>query len=106
VKAQDSPAAFLDGQDMKIDSLPVLPSFNPSVMLMSAYPQFPQMRNPSALSIPLFETKEQREARINYQTYNAVMASVVMNLYRNRLPRLQGWCPMKTHTLPTCFLNA
>lgn len=89
VKAQDSPAAVLDGQDMRIDSLSALPSFNPSVMLMSAYPQFPQMQNPSALSIPLFETKEQCAARIDYQTHNAVMASVALDLYRNRLPRPQ-----------------
>jgi len=27
----------------------------------------------------LFETKEQREARIDYQTYNAVMASVCLS---------------------------
>ena len=95
MKAQDYPITVLDGPALTTDSLSMKPSVKPPVLLMPAYPRFPLMQNPSILPMPLFETKEQRAAKVNFRTFDAVMASVDKDLYWHRPPKLpKPWKPI------------
>ena len=70
IKAQDYSATIPDGPTMRPDSLSMktLPSF-----LLST-PSFMPLQQPNLLFSPLgIETKEQRAARINAQTFSNVM---------------------------------
>lgn len=95
MKAQDYPVTVLDGPDLRVDSLSVNPSAKPDVMPMPAFPRFQMMQASPTLLMPAFETKEQRAARINRQTYDAVMLSVDQNLYWHRTPKIpKQWMPV------------
>ena len=83
-KAQDYPSGLLDGPSFKPDSLTTAPGFMPS----PAFPIQSLVQQPDALMIPMFETKEQRAARINQRTYNALMKSADQNLYWYRIPKI------------------
>ena len=74
LKAQDIPVSVLDGPVLKIDTLSKkLPLDFPLI----TDPGLPSIRMPNTLGLPSeFETKEQRAARINAQTYTDVMSSV------------------------------
>lgn len=90
LKAQDSPFSILDGPALQVDSTAVLPATKPSILPAPAflYPRFPAIQNPVSLMMPQgFETKEQRAARINLQTFNSVMTSMDQELYWHRLPK-------------------
>lgn len=89
MEAQDYPTTVLDGPALTVDSLSTKPSIRPSIMLMPVYPRFPLVQNPSSLAMPLFETKEQRAARVNFRAFSAVMTSVDKDLYWHRPPKLQ-----------------
>ena len=83
-KAQDYPSGLLDGPSFKPDSLTAAPGFMPSPV----FPIQSLVQQPDALMIPMFETKEQRAARINQRTYNALMKSADQNLYWYRIPKI------------------
>ena len=85
MKAQDYSVTIPDGPVVRPDSLSLkpLPSF-----LLSA-PSFLPLRQPNLLFSPLdIETKEQRAARINEQTFSSVMESVDKYLLWYRPPKL------------------
>ena len=79
VKAQDYPVSVSDGPSLtvKADTLTGRPQPHSSLMEFSPSPD---IRLPSILTPPLFETKEQRAARINALTATGVMRSVQQNL--------------------------
>ena len=96
VKAQVYPGILLDGPSFTVDSLSLsaFSSAMPATLPILAYPRFPLIRNSSFPAMPLFETQEQRAARINRQTFDAVMFSVDRNLYwqrQQKIPKL--WMP-------------
>lgn len=86
LKAQDIPVSVLDGPVLKIDTLSKkLPLDFPLI----TDPGLPSIRMPNTLGLPSeFETKEQRAARINAQTYADVMSSVDDGLSWYRPPEL------------------
>lgn len=95
MKAQDYPVTVLDGPGLQVDSLSLIPSAKPAVIPMPTFPRFQIMQASSTLLMPAFETKEQRAARINQQTYDAVMLSVDQNLYWHRTPKIpKQWKPV------------
>ena len=78
MKAQDYSATIPDGPAVRPDSL----SLNP-------LPSFMPLQHPNLLFSPLgIETKEQRAARINEQTFTSVMESVDKYLLWYRPPKL------------------
>lgn len=85
MKAQDYSATIPDGPAVRPDSLSLkpLPSFHLSI------PSFMPLQHPNLLFSPLgIETKEQRAARINEQTFTSVMESVDKYLLWYRPPKL------------------
>lgn len=85
IKAQDYSATIPDGPTMRPDSLYLKPL---SSFLMST-PSFMPLHQPNLLFSPLgIETKEQRAARINEQTFTSVMESVDKYLIWYRPPKL------------------
>ena len=85
MKAQDYSATIPDGPAVRSDSLSLkpLPSFHLSI------PSFMPLQHPNLLFSPLgIETKEQRAARINEQTFTSVMESVDKYLLWYRPPKL------------------
>ena len=85
MKAQDYTATIPDGPAVRPDSLSLkpLPSFHLSI------PSFMPLQHPNLLFSPLgIETKEQRAARINEQTFTSVMESVDKYLLWYRPPKL------------------
>ena len=73
LRAQDNHVSTPDGSSLKIDSL----SAPPKLIFIPSYPGFPGVTMPSLLSPDplLFETKEQRAARLNALAYGNVMTS-------------------------------
>lgn len=95
LRAQDYPVSVLDGPDLNVDSLSVDQSVKPAALPLLAFPRFPLMLPRQTLLMPSFETKEQRAARINQQTFDAVMTSVDQNLYWHRPPEIpKQWMPV------------
>lgn len=85
IKAQDYSETIPDGPVMRPDSLSLKPL--PSFILST--PSFMPLRQPNQLFSPLgIETKEQRAARINEQTFTSVMESVDKYLIWYRPPKL------------------
>ena len=85
IKAQDYSATIPDGPTMRPDSLSLKPL--PSFLLST--PSFMPLQQPNLLFSPLgMETKEQRAARINEQTFTSVMESVDKYLLWYRPPKL------------------
>ena len=85
IKAQDYSATIPDGPTMRPDSLSLKPL--PSFLLST--PSFMPLQQPNLLFSPLgLETKEQRAARINEQTFTSVMESVDKYLIWYRPPKL------------------
>ena len=85
MKAQDYSATIPDGPTMRPDSLCMKPL--PSFLLST--PSFMPLQQPNLLFSPLgIETKEQRAARINAQTFSNVMESVDKYLLWYRPPKL------------------
>ena len=85
MKAQDYSATIPDGPTMRPDSLSMKPL--PSFLLST--PSFMPLQQPNLLFSPLgIETKEQRAARINAQTFSNVMESVDKYLIWYRPPKL------------------
>lgn len=85
MKAQDYSATIPNGPAVRPDSLSLkpLPSFHLSI------PSFMPLQHPNLLFSPLgIETKEQRAARINEQTFTSVMESVDKYLLWYRPPKL------------------
>ena len=88
LKAQDYPVSILDGPALQVDSMSVRSVAKPSVPALFLYQKFTVVQNPTSLMMPpSFETKEQRAARINLQTFNSVMISIDQDLYWHRLPK-------------------
>lgn len=88
LRAQDYPVTALDGPDLRVDSLSVNPSEKPAFVPFLAFPSYPMVQVRPTLLMPAFETKEQRAARINQQTFNAVMLSMDRDLYWHRIPEM------------------
>ena len=86
LKAQDHPVTVLDGPDLRVDSLSVDTSSKPAAMPMLAFPRFSMMLARPTLLMPPIETKEQRAARINQRTFDAVTLSIDQGLYWHRVP--------------------
>ena len=87
LKAQDiPPVTVLDGPVLNADTLSKkLPLDFPLI----TDPALPSIRMPNSLDLPSeFETKEQRAARINAQTYTDVMSSVDDGLSWYKPPKL------------------
>lgn len=85
VSAQDYSATIPDGPVVRQDSLSLKPM--PSFLLSK--PSFMPLQQPNLLFSPLgIETKEQRAARINKQTFSSVMESVDNYLVWYRPPKL------------------
>ena len=86
LKAQDSPVSLTDGPSLtvKADSLTHQP---PTLPPLVEAPD-PIIQLPSTLILPLFETKEQRAARINARVESDVMQSIGQNLRWYQPPKL------------------
>lgn len=83
--AQDYSVTVPDGPVVRPDTL----SIKPQPLFLLSVPSFQPVRQPDRLFAPYgVETKEQRAARINAQTYSSVMASVDNNLIWYRPPHL------------------
>lgn len=89
LRAQEYSVTVLDGPSLQVDSTTLHTVTKPAVSPTFLYPRFNMMQNPFLLMIPQdFETKEQRAARTNIQTYNSVMTPVDQNLYWYKLPKI------------------
>ena len=88
MKAQDYSVTIPDGSIVRTDSL----SLKPLPYFLLPTSSFMPLQQPGQLFSPLgIETQEQRAARINRQTFDAVMFSVDRNLYwqrQQKIPRL------------------
>ena len=91
MKAQDYSVTVPDGPVVSPDSL----SFKPLPSFLLSTPSFRPLQQADRLFSPLgIETKEQRAARINQQTFNAAMLSVDRNLYWHRPQKIpKQWMP-------------
>ena len=92
MKAQDYSVTIPDGPVVSPDSL----SFKPLPSFLLSTPSFRPLQQADRLFSPLgIETKEQRAARINQQTFNAAMLSVDRNLYWHRPQKIpKQWMPI------------
>lgn len=86
LKAQDYPVSVADGPSLtvKADSLTLPP---PNLPLLEGSPD-PIIQLPSTLIPPLFETKEQKAARVNARVEADVMRSIGQNLRWYQPPKL------------------
>ena len=122
LRAQDVPTTILDGPLIKADTLRTRPTPLP---VMGTAPA-PGIRQPSILRPPLFETKEQRAARINAAVQANVMNYMDQSLAWYRPPKLsrevkmalfmaslflsnpygfrEGYVPLMNHSFP--FIEA
>jgi hypothetical protein len=122
LRAQDVPTTILDGPLIKADTLRTRPAPLP---VMGTAPA-PGIRQPSILRPPLFETKEQRAARINAAVQANVMNYMDQSLAWYRPPKLsrevkmalfmaslflsnpygfrEGYVPLMNHSFP--FIEA
>ena len=122
LRAQDVPTTILDGPLIKADTLRTRPTPLP---VMGTAPA-PGIRQPSILRPPLFETKEQRAARINAAVQATVMNYMDQSLAWYRPPKLsrevkmalfmaslflsnpygfrEGYVPLMNHSFP--FIEA
>lgn len=122
LRAQDVPTTILDGPLIKADTLRTRPTPLP---VMGTAPT-PGIRQPSILRPPLFETKEQRAARINAAVQANVMNYMDQSLAWYRPPKLsrevkmalfmaslflsnpygfrEGYVPLMNHSFP--FIEA
>ncbi len=122
LRAQDVPTTILDGPLIKADTLRTRPAPLP---VMGTAPA-PGIRQPSILRPPLFETKEQRAARINAAVQTNVMNYMDQSLAWYRPPKLsrevkmalfmaslflsnpygfrEGYVPLMNHSFP--FIEA
>ena len=85
LKAQDYPVTVSDGPGLtvKADSL----SIAPQPYSLTDYSPSPVIQLPSILIPPLFETREERAARINVRTEAAVMRSMQQGLLGYQPPK-------------------
>ena len=97
LRAQDYPVSPPDGPALRVkeDTSTLQPH---SYSLMELSPA-PDIRLPSTLVPPPFETKEQKAARINLRTEADVMRSVQLNLMGYQPPRFS--LPEKSTALCT-----
>ena len=122
LRAQDVPTTILDGPLIKTDTLRTRPAPLP---VMGTAPA-PGIRQPSILRPPLFETKEQRAARVNQRVRNSLLGSMDYELQWYRPPKLsrevraalavarfflgnpygfrEGYVPLMNHSFP--FIEA
>lgn len=122
LRAQDVPTTILDGPLIKADTLRTRPAPLP---VMGTAPT-PGIRQPSILRPPLFETKEQRAARVNAAVQANVMNYMDQSLAWYRPPKLsrevkmalflaslflsnpygfrEGYVPLMNHSFP--FIEA
>ena len=122
LRAQDHPVTVPDGPVVKLDSL----QSRPQPLPVMSYPLSPGIRQPSILRPPLFETKEQRAARVNAAVQTNVMNYTDQSLRWYRPPKLsrevraalfvtslflsnpygfrEGYVPLMNHSFP--FIEA
>jgi len=76
LRAQDYAVTPLDGPATRADSLQARPGFAPRILNPFVRP------NPlyERMAVPMFETREQRAARINERAHRSVMASVSQDM--------------------------
>ena len=84
LQAQDHPVSVLDGPVIKTDTV----RRKPQLLPLMGYPVFSMVQMPSFLSMDLFETKEQRAARMNAMASASLMSSLNYNLSGYRPPHL------------------
>lgn len=84
LRAQEVPVTVSDGPVVKVDSLQGRPQLLPLMGNVLS----PGVRQPSVLRPPLFETKEQRAARINAAVQANVMNYMDQSLAWYRPPKL------------------
>ena len=89
LSAQDVPVQVLDGPVLEVDSVRTRPPLDPVPPLPSvgARIQLPSLLDP----LPVFETKEQRAARLSSLAASRVSASMEESLKWYRPPHYSAW---------------